>query len=99
METLCCFKHCSKVSSIFYYKSNNIPDHCPLCELSLKDNMSFVLEPFCVPNPFWNGDHITTTILLLKLSPNNEWLVMYIKRDTLICEHHADTNPWLHLDL
>jgi len=77
MEMLYCFKHCSEVSSIFYDKSK-FPDHCPLCELPLKDNISFVLEPFCVPNPFWNGDCITTTALLLKLSISDKRLVKYI---------------------
>lgn len=74
MEMLCCFKHCSQVS--VFYDNSNFPDHCPLCEMSLKDIVSFTLEPFCVPNPFWNGDHITTTALLLKFSSSNEWLAM-----------------------
>ena len=77
MEMLCCFKHCSEVNSIFYNK-NKFPDYCPLCELPLKDNVSFILEPFCVPNPFWHGDHVSTTTLLLQLSAGDKWLVTYI---------------------
>ena len=64
MEQMYCFKHCSNSVSVFYYK-NKFPSFCPICKVSL-ENASFILEPFCVPSPFWNGDHISTVSLLLE---------------------------------
>jgi len=77
---MCCFKHCSNSVSIFYYK-NKFPSLCPVCELSL-ENASFLLEPFCVPSPFWNGNYIPTVSLLLKpiSSSSNERLVDHQKK-------------------
>ena len=73
MEQIYCFKHCSNSVSIFYHK-NKFPTLCPTCKLSL-ENVSFLLEPFCVPSQFWNGNHIQSVSLLLKPIPSGKRLV------------------------
>lgn len=70
MEQIYCFKHCSNSVSVFYHK-NKFPTLCPTCKLSL-ENVSFSLEPFCVPSQFWNGNHIQSVSLLLKPIPSGK---------------------------
>ena len=72
MEPVYCFKHCSSSVSVFYHK-NKFPSSCPVCKLPL-ENVSFLLDPFCVPSPFWNGEHIPSVSLLLKPIPSSERL-------------------------
>lgn len=97
MEPVYCFKHCSSSVSIFYYK-NKFPSCCPVCKVLL-ENVSFLLDPFCVPSPFWNGEYISSVSLLLKPIPSSESHHIGIVTPYDQRVHHYDTDgiTWDHL--